>query len=384
MHILILASLYPSNLRPTTGIFVEDQVNNLSKAGHQVGVFIAPRLYETLHFIRQTRKLPPLLEQTKHSASVYRLHSLWVPRIFPLISALIYRQAGLEAFKAYCENHGKPDVIHAHNIFYGGYMAVQIGNKYDIPMVLTEHSTNYLRGRIFLPGQHIIAKRTLKHITQPMAVGQRLADHLNLHYQPPQSVITTANVVDTDYFVPEDKDHIFTFAAVGQLTRRKRFDLLITAFAKKFRDQDVKLIIGGGGSEFENLHKLISDLNMTDQITLLGHLSRPQVRDLFQRSHVVVSSSNIETFGVTLIEAMSCGNPIIATRSGGPEQFLNSQNGILIPVDDEQALMNALQEIKSNYEEFDRDVIRTYCIAHFGEQAILSKLEYIYNNLLQQ
>jgi len=383
MHILILPSFYPSQIRPTTGIFFVDQVNALRHAGHQVGVLIAPRLYETLAYIRQNHTLPPLLEKIHEETSVYRLHTVWIPRIFPLINAVIHKRVIQSAFINYCEIHGTPDIIHAHNIFYSGYMGVQIGQQYNIPVVHTEHSTNYLRGRIFLPGQHIVARNTLQQVNQPLAVGQALANILNTKYQPKVSVETIANVVDTNYFVPKSNVDDFTFVAIGQLTKRKKFDVLISTFARTFRDQPVKLIIGGSGSEGNNLKNLVASLNIGSQVELVGHLARPQVRDVLQRASVVVSSSTIETFGVTLIEAMSCGKPVIATRSGGPEQFVTDETGILIPVGDQDALANAMQKLFIEYESFDQAKIREICIANFSEETIANQLEDIYKRLLE-
>lgn len=378
MHILLIPSFYPSEIRPTTGIFFIDQLNAMRSIGHQVGVLVAPRLYETLDYIRTNRKLAPLMQKQHGGYDLYRLHSLWVPRFFPLISAMIYERTAKIAFDRYCQEHGIPDVIHAHNIFYGGYMAVRIAKKHSIHTILTEHSTNFLRGRIFLPGQHMIAKYTLQHVNQSFAVGKRLADTLNTKYKPNNLVEVIANIVDTDYFVPGKHESIFTFATVGQLTKRKRFDLLINAFTQAFRNQPINLYIGGNGKEYNNLESLINSLGMQSQITLLGHLSRPQVRDLFQQAHVVVSSSNIETFGVTLIEAMSCGNPVIATRSGGPEQFVTPENGILTPVDDQEGLADALIKIYQTYDSYDKEKIRQMCIENFGQYAIAKQLETIY------
>ena len=383
MHILILPSFYPSQIRPTTGIFFVDQINALRGIGHQVGVLIAPRLYETLDYMRQNHRLPPALTRHPEDSSTYRLHSIWIPRIFPLINAFIHKHAIKSAFQYYCHSQGTPDIIHAHNIFYGGYMAVQIAEQYNIPVVLTEHSTNHLRGRIFLPGQHLVARRTLQQVERPLAVGQKLADVLNQKYHPKTAVETIANVVDTDYFVPTSNKGVFTFVAVGQLTKRKRFDLLISAFAQLFHGQSVKLIIGGHGSEDRRLRDLIASLNMQSQVELAGQLSRSQVRELLQQASVVVSSSTIETFGVTLIEAMSCGKPIIATRSGGPEQFITDEVGMLIPVDDQQALADAMQAMFTSYDTFDQHRIREICIQQFSQQAIAQKLEHIYQQVLQ-
>lgn len=381
MHILILPSFYPSRLRPTTGIFFIDQVTVLRRAGHQVSVLTAPRLYETLDYIRQNRRLPSSMVNHPDDSEIYRLHSMWVPRIFPLISALIYGRVAKSAFQQYCQSHGMPDVIHAHNIFYGGYMAVQIARQHNIPVVLTEHSSNHLRGRIFLPGQHLIARYTLQHTNKPLAVGKPLANILNQKYHPKNKVETIDNVVDTEYFVPKTRDELFTFVAVGQLKKIKRFDLLISAFAQAFRDKPVKLIIGGSGGETNNLQKLVTSLNIQSQIELLGQLSREQVRDLFQRASVVVSSSTIETFGITLIEAMSCGIPVIATRSGGPEQFITDEIGILIPVDNQQALVDAMQTMVASYESYNQNRIREICMQNFSQQAITEQLDHIYQQL---
>ena len=84
---------------------------------------------------------------------------------------------------------------------------------------------------------------------------------------------------------------------------------------------------------------------MSTQVEFPGLLNREEVRNIIQESHVVVSSSIIETFGVTLIEGMSCGKPVIATRSGGPEEFVTPEVGILIPTDDITALANAMKSM---------------------------------------
>jgi L-malate glycosyltransferase len=382
LHILVIASFYPSEIRPQTGIFFKAQVQALRKAGHQVGVIVAPRLWETLGHIRQYKRWDTL---THEDDVIYRMHRGWFPRIFPLICAGWHGYEGLKAFETYIAEQGRPDIIHAHNIFYAGYMAVRIARQHTIPTVLTEHSSNFILGRIFLPGQHIVVKHTLKQINAIFAVGRRLAETINRRYQPENPVSILHNVVDIDYFVPKSSDNSeFIFAAVGAMRSLKRFDLLITAFAKAFKGQPVKLYIGGDGQQLDNIRTLIGDLDVANQVELLGYLRHKDVLELFQKADAIVSSSDDETFGVTLIEAMSCGKPVIATRSGGPEDFVTDEVGLLVPRDDPDALSDALQTMLQNYESYDALRIREYCIEMFSEATIVHKLETIYQQLLEK
>ena len=382
MHILILASFYPSEVRPHTGIFFQDQARALQKAGHQVTVLVLPRIRESLHTLRYQRALPPITLEGDDDLPVYRMHYGWFPRVFPSTCASLVKHFGMKAFEQVYNDRGKPDVVHAHNIFYAGYLAVRIQNAHKIPVVLTEHSTNHLRGRMFLPGQKRIIRYTLENIDLPMAVGKALMDKLNT-YQPDNRVGLIDNMVNINSFElsPSPDEGRFTFAGVGDLNKRKNYPLLIHAFAQEFRGRDARLIIGGGGPMHKKLHSLINELGLTDQVELAGRLTREQVRSLFQNSHAIISSSNVETFGITLIEAMACGRPVIATASGGPQGFVNEINGILVPVNDVDAMAQAMWHMYENYSMYDPAQIRAFCENRFAEEVIVSRLQTIYESL---
>lgn len=78
---------------------------------------------------------------------------------------------------------------------------------------------------------------------------------------------------------------------------------------------------------------------------------------------------------------MSCGKPVIATRSGGPEDFVTPEVGILIPTDDVTALADAMKTIFDNYEQYDAKAIRAYCINNFSEESIVEQLDSIYRHV---
>jgi glycosyltransferase involved in cell wall biosynthesis len=260
----------------------------------------------------------------------------------------------LLSFERYVNAYGLPDVVHAHGILYGGYLAVHIGKRWQIPTVLTEHSSALMSGAL-RPDQRKIVRHTLHNTDKILAVGPALAQTLN-QYCPECAIEVLGNIVDTEFFIPGDDEmpfESFIFASVAILELRKGFDILIRAFALAFRDEPVRLRIGGSGSQRHSLEVLALDSGIADQVDFLGTLSREEVRTLLRRSNVLVSSSHHETFGVTLIEAMALGKPVVATRSGGPEAIINATNGLLAPAGDIEALAAAMQQMVRDYERYD-------------------------------
>ncbi len=386
MHILIIPAYYPSPERPVTGIFFHEQARALKKAGHQVGVLVTPRLDVTRAYLKRVGVKNAALTSREDYLSefpVYRMHWGWFPRPVPPLVALLIRQAGFRAFEKYCAEQGRPEVIHAHNIFYGGYLAAQIGKKYGIPVVLTEHSTSYMEGLIIFPGQPLIIRSTLRKLSVRLAVSEALAKAMQ-PYAPEQPIGVIGNIVDTAFFKPDAAALAddFTFSVIGTLETRKRQALLIETFAARFKGQRVFLRVGGEGATRLKLEALVAELGIGEQVVFLGRLSREQVREELRRCHALVSCSLVESFGVTLVEAMACGKPVIATRSGGPESFVRTEDGLLIPTEDGQALGNALQTLRDHYADYDAENIRAACVARFGEAAIVRKLSEAYLSAL--
>ncbi len=387
MHILLIPSWYPSSENPVRGVFFREQALALQKKGYKVGVLVMPKL-RSKHELVQVRRPADLRlnisYENDHDVITCRSEQWgWFPGRYPQANLRLRIHTGKQVFRDYMQNHGKPDIIHAHSVFLGGYLATQIGRRWSIPVVLTEHSTAFLRNT-FQPNQVKIARSTLNSTQKNIAVGNHLAKILQT-YDLLRQVDVIGNLVNTDYFVPAHQilhPSPFIFSSIGILRPKKGMDILLIAFASAFKGAPVHLNIGGNGPEENNLQQQAKDLEISSQVNFLGRLSRNQTRHLIQRSHSIVSASYIETFGITLIESMACGKPVIATRSGGPESFVNPQNGILAPSGDPPALAATMQQMVQNYSKFDPTEIRAYCVANFSEQAIVQKLENTYYEVL--
>ena len=383
LHVLVVPSLFPTTVAPVDGVYVRDQVQMLYRAGVRVAV-----LYPELRSWR-TISRKPLANyfQTRNydegGVETSRIHAWNIPRA--KIGTRIWLGLVMKLVKSYSERHGKPDLCHAHNCHWAGLSARMVKRAYGIPYVITEHSTAYARG-LLTSWQAEDARDALAEADRILAVSDSLKNFLQ-PYAIGKTLNTVSNVVDTEFFrAPADRPRssAFRFLTVAHLVRHKGIDDLIHAFAG-LRDlqPSFTLEIGGDGPERPRLENLTHTLRLDDRIQFLGKLDRYGVREAMWRADAFVLPSHVETFGVVLIEAMATGLPVVATRSGGPEEFVNDEVGFLVETKSPPALAEALLGIVRRYSDFDKSRLRQYAKERFGELAISDQVISIYRDILQ-
>ncbi|ARF58413.1 glycosyltransferase family 4 protein [Streptomyces gilvosporeus] len=137
-----------------------------------------------------------------------------------------------------------------------------------------------------------------------------------------------------------------TVAAAGRLSPGKRYDLLIDAFAKVAAEHpDWHLRIYGDGPEHGRLADLVGRLGLGGTVHLVG--ARSPIEPEFAKASIVAVSSDAESFGMTIVEAMRCGVPVVSTDCPlGPAEIIREKaDGLLVPVGDANALAQALCEL---------------------------------------
>ncbi|ARF57507.1 glycosyltransferase family 4 protein [Streptomyces gilvosporeus] len=162
---------------------------------------------------------------------------------------------------------------------------------------------------------------------------------------PGVRVLAVPNIVPAPDQTPSDGDAPL-IAAAGRLVRGKRFDLLIEAFsAVAAKHPEWRLRIHGGGAEREALQGLIDGLGLTGRAELTGPVSPIEAE--FAKASIVASASDAESFGMTLVEAMRCGVPVVSTDCPlGPAEIIDSgHDGLLVPTGDGRALAAGLLEL---------------------------------------
>jgi glycosyltransferase involved in cell wall biosynthesis len=136
--------------------------------------------------------------------------------------------------------------------------------------------------------------------------------------------------------------------SVGRLTSQKGFPDLLVAFANVVRDREaVRLLIAGDGPERGQLERLISSLQLTDRVRLLGNVERPDL--LYRAADLFVLPSQYEGFPFAMLEAMAAGLPVVATRFGGADEMVeHGREGLLVSSGDVDGLAGAIQATLGN------------------------------------
>jgi glycosyltransferase involved in cell wall biosynthesis len=169
------------------------------------------------------------------------------------------------------------------------------------------------------------------------------------------------------------KDPTLDLVAVGRLTHQKGFDILIRALAKvKDTHPKISLTIWGEGEERDPLATLIAENNLANNISLPGNTTVPM--DWVNSAKIFVLSSRYEGFPNVLAEAMSAGMPSIAVNCDwGPSDLIESgKNGLLAPLEDPNALANAITTLLDNptrQEQFGSEAQET--LKAFSESKVL-------------
>ncbi len=166
------------------------------------------------------------------------------------------------------------------------------------------------------------------------------------------------------------------------LTHKKGIDVLLRAFAQ-LKINNCRLIIGGDGEERKELEKLADLLFISDIVVFKGMMDRKSAIKQMQECDAFVLPSRHETFGVVFVEALACGKPIIATKSGGPDQIVNNNNGVLVEVDNINMLAIEMDKMIQNIENYDPKTIREDCINRFSEEAVIKQINKVYENAIK-
>ena len=169
----------------------------------------------------------------------------------------------------------------------------------------------------------------------------------------------------------------------GNLRREKNFRVLIESFAKAFKDKR-KLIIIGEGEEKESLMRQAEMLGISDRVIFKGVLSRNAIAKIMDECSFFALASDSETFGVAYIEALAKGLPVVATKCGGPEDFVNEQNGIMVQCNDSDLFATGLKMLDRDIGSYDRRKISEEITTKFSGVHVAQTLEKLYYKIIEK
>lgn len=376
MNILIVARGYPSERYPMNGIFEWDQAKALAALGHKV-------VYAAVDLRSLRRRRHWGYESFQRDGVQVRAVNVPVGAVPKTVLQGAGRIALRRLYARLQKELGAPDVVHAHFLESAASAAVLCQYE-QLPLVITEHTSSMNVPQ--LPAAVLAcAKQTYAQADICLAVSSVFCRNLSAATGFPFQVVE--NIVDTGAFCQlpssQRKDAEFRFVAAGGLSHRKGYDLLLSSFAEVVRENpQCTLTVFGGGEEANRLLQQAADLEISEKVRFRGLRNRMEIAREYRNSDAFVLPSRLETFGVVYIEAMAAGLPVIATRCGGPEDFVTPETGILIDVDDGAALTAAMKRMITVRSQYDSAKISSYAQQRFSPERVAAHLTEIYQQAI--
>lgn len=368
VKILMIPSWYGTPSMPLLGSFYKEQAEELAARGHRVAVLYAEvggslrsadnglrhaivNGVDTYVYVRPN--LTPRLERGRCWQRTRMLETM-------------YRRLERE--------FGRPDVVNLRSSLQG-YEAVALCRRHHLPLFFMEHSSFVITEEEGSPTRRRLCA-TMAAAQVNACVGSGLLEVMR-PYDPATRVIP--DMVDERRFVIKDKtdpDAPFTFAAMGQLRPIKGYDMLIRAFAlvRQRTSRPVRLLIAGAGGQKAALEQLIVAEGVADSCHLVGLVPREQAPQFMNDCDCFVCSSRTETLSCVLNECGACGRPAISTLCGGPQDIILPETGLLVPVDDAEAMAAAMLTMLDTAAGYDREAIRAHTVRRFGRDAVCAQL----------
>ncbi len=374
MKVLLVCGIYTDGKTNISSQFVHHQAIALKKHGIDVAV-----LSLDTRSIRRKRK---------HGFNKYVIDDIPVyVGSFPCgplgeILKFVSVKLANKLFKIIVREQGLPDIIHGH-FYYNSYSITEMANKYNIPLVTTEHSSTVLEMNVTDKIKKD-AKYVYEQSVKIICVSDGLKRAINSFYDGEVKVIN--NIVSNNFqHVACEKNKEFTFVSTGNLIQLKRHDITLNAFEEFTKKHpNSKLIIIGQGDLKANLIKTTKTLGISQKVEFKGRVENKELPQIYSRCHSFVLPSEYETFGVAYIEAIAAGLPVISSKHGKLNGIVNEKNGIAIEENTVENVFQAMEYIYKNYEEFDKEKMSRDVIERYSEEKIVEEIFEIYKLLQAQ
>ena len=343
-------------------VYVAHVARALASAGHRVDVLTR----------RDDPALPAAVDMRR---GVRVLHmDAGPPEFVPKETLMSHMPAFAEAARRLFTRSQPYDVLHA-NFFMSGWVGLALKQRFGVPLVTTFHALGLVRREHqgdadHFPPERITIERALVRDSDRLIAEcpQDEADLLRLYEASPSRITSVPGGVDTEAFRPGDKQQArqrlgldaneFIVLQLGRLVPRKGIDNVVRAMALLPATLPARLVVVGGGStrpdekltpEIGRLLRLAAELGVAERVQFMGRRERFELRDWYVAADVFVTTPWYEPFGITPLEAMACGTPVVGSNVGGVQYtVVDGVTGFLVPPRDPARLAEKLIRLHAN------------------------------------
>ena len=375
LKVLFLPAWYPSKKNPVAGIFIKEHAKAVSLYNDVVVLY-------SEGYDEKFKKIWEIVSDKKEDGiRTIRIKHRKSP--IPKTTYFIYLWSIKQAFKKLLKEDWKPDIIHAH-IYSAGVVAVILGKRYKIPIVITEHWSGFPLHKLSLI-ERIRARFAINRANIILPVSKNLEESIK-SYEIKNQFEVLPNVVDTKLFhqsLNRKSNNKKKILFVGLITPIKGLFYLIKALSQvRQKRQDFVLDIVGDGPNRQEYEELTKKLEIQNLVKFHGLKSKKEVAEFMRNCDFFIQPSLYGTFGVVYIEAIACGKPVVATNLPVLQELIDKERGILVPTRNVDVLARAIDYMLDHYKDYSPDRISKYVRDNFSYKKVGEKLDKIYRRLI--
>ncbi len=307
----------------------------------------------------------------------------------------------VSSFKTFLETVKSNDLIHVHGHPYlSSFLATKIAKRYSKPLVLTQHNTFIEYNNIWDTAEKLndlaIGKQVLNEVDKIIVVSNATKKYVLTLGANPEKVEVLHNGVDLNRFKPlsEVKDQMRKKLSISKdakvvLTVRRIVykngidTLLESAEIAVKRNPKLVFVVVGKGPDSEEVKEKIGQLRMQNNFRLTGFVSDENLPLYYNAADLfALPSKSGEGLPLVVLEAMSCGLPVIATNVGGTSEVMSEDYGKLVPPNSPDSLAEALVEFSRKDLTALKKDLRTMMEQKYSWDKNVEKLSEIYEELI--
>jgi len=394
MKVLVLSHMYPSTFNEVAGIFVHEQVKKLMTQGCDVEVIspqpFVPFLASKLKPEWQAYSSIPYKDTREGVTAYYPKYLTLSGEGFFVTKGLIMPYIMHKTIKMISAK--EINIVHAHlTSFHMGWLAKRISEASNAKLVVTLHGS-----RSTYPARRMhkfFMKKVLSCADSIIVVSDYLRDSVLKYGVNEKKVAVIGNGTNLEVFHPRNKTaarrHLGLaedgklLLNVGSLSPIKGQAELITAFSRVKRqfDCNLRLTIVGTGRLEQELKRKAKEEEVSGSVLFAGSRPHEEIPWWLNAADLFLLPSYNESQGVSLLEALACGRPVVATKVGGiPEVVTSDRYGFLVQPGDISQLSDAI--VRALQKDWQESEIAKYG-TKFSWEVVAQKLRRLYSTLLE-
>ena len=372
-YVLHIASWYPHEESPFEGDFVERHIRCISN-----------KVSSVVYFSKAVLKPKSKLEISEASNCV--IYRRLYQRAGALSNYSKYHALAYPDIKHILEQKGKPIAIHCHAGYPGLSLSVALADKYQLPLIFTEHSTIYQQEKLSFKEKLIL--RYLKKysakadVTCPVSIAHSQSMQRKCKLKRSEVI---HNVVTNPFFetlLKKSKSpHKLLHISSLDDDQKNITDILKGFSLASIQRPNLSLTLVGN-TNIKLVKRLIKRLKIdTTNIKIIGPLEHSQIPKLMTEHDLFLLWSRYESFSLVIAESWASGLPVISNNSGGITSTINDELGKLALDYTPTGLAQSIIETLDRYSNFDLISIREHAKSEFSEIQISKKYIDLYNSL---